>query len=704
MEPFYGRWPWPRSVHGEAVEYMKSDGAAAIGFDIIFAERSVRQEMASETINKLKALAKNADVPEIRDNLFQLLDALKPEASDMLFVSAVEKAGNVFQASVFFVDENDPKELRADESAVQKNRDALSVSAVPAFSKTGRNIFFNATVPFHELAKVSRGAGHINFHPDKDGTCRRSFPLLWFKDPGAAYPSLALIISAHIKKVPLDSITIEDEALISGDAAIPLLPDGSILINYQGGKIKKDHAGKEYYESFYRYIPYDQVIASKDLIHSGEEPVLPKETFRDKIVLVTASAAGLSDLRSTPFSPVTPGVEIHANVIDNILSGKFLRTIDGNLEKLYVFFLALIVGITAALSRPYMGFAAAVALTGSLIGLHWKLFEYGWVLPVVNASVAMAGTYLGVLLIKYVSESREKKRIRSAFGHYLAPQVLEAVLTSPDNLKLGGERRYMTVMFADIENFTSLSEQLAPEKISAVLNEYLGRMLKRIKATGGTLDKFIGDAIMAEWNAPVAQTDHAARACEAALLMTEELRILREEWERAKKPRLNARIGINSGEMVVGNMGSGDIFDYTVIGSEVNISARLEPLNKDFGTNIIISENTKDEAERHCPGKFVFRLLAKAALKGSRVPLTVYELVGFVDTIEKKRLEAIKIYNSGIDNFLRSRFPEAKQFFQQAIEKYPQDGPSNAYISLCEYYENNPPSPGWNGVYIQTAK
>lgn len=704
MEPFYGRWPWPRSLHGEALEYMKSDGAAAVGFDIIFSERSVRQEMDSETINELKALAKNADVPEIRDKLFQMLDGLKPETSDMLFVSSVGNSGNVFQASVFFVDENDPQELRADETVIQKNRDALTASAVPVFSNTSRNIFFNATLPFHELAKASKGIGHINFHPDKDGTCRRAFPLLWFKEPGIAYPSLPLIIAAYIKKVPLNSIAIRDETLIAGDAAIPLLSDGSIMINYQGGRIKRDHDGKEYYESFYRYIPYDYVIASKDLIQSGEEPALPKGTFKDKIVLVTASAAGLSDLRSTPFSPVTPGVEIHANIIDNMLSRKFLHTIDGNFEKLYIFFLALVVGITASLSRPYIGFAATVALTGSLIGIHWKLFGHGWVLPVVNSSVAMTGTYLGVLLLKYVSEEREKKRIRSAFGHYLAPQVLEDVLKSPDKLMLGGERRYMTVMFADLEGFTSLSEQLAPEDISAILNEYLSRMAECIKATGGTLDKFIGDAIMAEWNAPVSQADHAARACESALMMMEELKRLREEREGKSKTFLNTRIGINTGEMVVGNMGSRDIFDYTVIGSEVNISARLEPLNKDFGTNIIISENARDEAERQCPNKFVFRLLTKAALKGRAVPLTVFELVGLMDTIEKERLEAIKVYNNGIDNFLRSRFSEAKQLFQQALEEYPQDGPSIAYISLCEYYENNPHGPEWDGVYIQTAK
>lgn len=704
LAPVYGRWPWPRAVHGEIVEYLMSDGAAAIGFDIIFAEHSVRQEMDAETINELRAFARNTDLPEIREKLVQVLDGLAPETSDMLFVSSVAESEKVFQAAVFFTDENDPQELRADEDGGRRIADALSLSAVPVPATTSRNLFFNATVPFAELARASQGIGHINVYPDEDGVCRKFFPLLWFRDPDRAYPSLPLLIAASVQKVPLATITMEDGALLVGGIAIPLRPDGSLLINYQGGRITTDHAGKEYYESLYRYVPYEQAIASLDLIRSGGEPVLPKGTFRDKIVLVTASAAGLADLRATPFSPVTPGVEIHANILDNLLSGRFLRVVEGNVAKLYVFFLALVVGIIATVSGPYIGFAVTVALAGSLTGLHWHLFARGWVLPVVNSAVALIGTYLFVLLLKYAFEIREKKRIKSAFGHYLAPQVLEDVLRFPDRLRLGGERRFMTVMFADLEGFTSLSERLPPEEISVFLNEYLSRMVSCIKATGGTLDKFIGDAIMAEWNAPVTQADHAALACEAALLMMKELRKLREEWARRGRPLLNARLGINTGEMVVGNMGATDIFDYTVIGSEVNISARLEPLNKDFGTNIIVSECTRGNAEKQRPGMFIFRLLAKTMLKGQSVPLAVHELVGRGEGVEERRLAALARYDQGIEQFHRMRFSEARRFFEEALEEDPRDGPSRAYIVMCEHYENKPPPPDWDGVHLQATK
>ena len=688
-------------------EYLKSDGAIAVGFDIIFPEQSIRQEIDSSIINELKALAKNADIADIRRELLQRLDTIRPELGDSSFVSSVKDSGNIFLSSVFYVGESDlasDPALRADDSTALRIRSALSNSAMSIPLKYPPNFFFNASVPFTELARASRGIGHINFVPDSDGTCRRFMPLVWFGDNETAYPSLALIIAAHVKGIPIKEVRVQNNSVIVGDAVIPLLADGSARINYQGGVVKKERGGESKYESFYKNILYDYVVASKDLIEAGKEPALPKGTFKDKIVLITASAAGLTDLRATPFSPVNPGVEIHANVIDNILSKKFLRSMDGRNERIYILLLAIVVGAITVSTKPHTGFLLGTTLVSSVIGLHWKLFSYEWALPLVYPFVAMAGTYLGVLLMKYIYEEREKRHIRSAFGHYLAPGVLEDILRSPDKLKLGGERRYMTVLFSDIEGFASLCEKLTPEEVSAILNEYLGQMMNCIKITGGTLDKFIGDAIMAEWNAPVFQEDHAARGCETALLMMEELRNLKEKWQKENKPPFNIRIGINTGEMVVGNLGSKEIFDYTVVGTEVSTSARLEPLNKDFSTYIAVSESTYREVEKHYPGKFFFRILGRVVLKGTTVPLDVYELVDWKNTISKERLEAVEIYREGLGLFLKARFSDAKRMFQKAIEKYPQDGPSKMYIQLCEFYQRTPPASDWKGVYVQTSK
>ena len=707
LEPFYGRWPWPRSVHAEAIEYLESDGAKAIGFDILFPEKSLRQEVDAAMIHQLKALAKNADLPEVRTELRHRLDVLNPESSDALLVAQVEKSRNVFQASVFHVGENDlalDRSLAADEIAVSRIKSVLANSAAPVELKHGETRFFNATVPFDGLARASRGVGHINYVPDRDGVCRRFMPLAWLRTGDAAYLALPLIVAADAIGISPDRIRMQDDRLVVGNTEIPLLPDGSAMINYQGGRLISEGNGRDKFESFYRYLPYESVIASADLVRAGKEPALPAGTFKSKIVLITASAAGLSDFRATPFSPVTPGVEIHASIIDNILSARSLRPIGRWTEKAYILVLALIVAAATATTGPYLGFAVAAALSTTATGVHWGLFAYGWALPIVSVSVAMAGTYLGVVVLKYVAEEREKSRIRSAFGHYVAPQVLQEVLASPERLRLGGERRRVTVLFSDIEGFASLSEKMAPEDVSAVLNEYLNQMMNCIKATGGTLDKFIGDAIMAEWNAPVAQGDHAARACETALLMMEETTKLGKRWRGEGKPHLNVRIGINTGEVVVGNLGSSEIFDYTVIGDEVNIAARLEPLNKDFGTNIAVSAGTRDEAESQRPGRFVFRRLARVALKGKTAPLDVYELVRPADGVPTERMEAMSIFTQGLDLFLEGRFTEARQMFAQAIERYPEDGPSKNYLELCLAYEEAPPPPEWRGVYVQTSK
>ena len=703
----YGRWPWPRSVHGEVVEYLKADGAKAIGFDIIFSERAVRREIDSDAVNELRSFAQNADIPEVRSELLHRLDSLKSDFSDSQFVSAVEKAGNAFLPSVFYVDENDISrnpELGSDDINTLNIKSALSRSSVAVSNNNFKNIYFNATVPFEGLAAASHGIGHINYLPDRDGTCRRFFPLISFHEKGTAYPAFSLLIASYVKGISPEAIKTDKGNIFIGDAAVPLLKDGSAYIHYQGGKITRARDGKNTFTSFYQYIPYDYVLASKDLIEAGKEPLVQRGQFKDKIVLISASAAGLTDLRPTPFSPVTPGIEIHANIIDNILSNKFLYPLNKDLEKLYIFFLAGVIAVAGRFSGPYRGvFIVAISIS-SVAFFHWNLFEKGYVLPIVKPLLAMTFVYLGVLLMKYIMEYRERRYLKSAFGYYIAPAVLEDILKSPDKLKLGGERKYMTVLFSDVEGFTSLSEQISPEEISALLNEYLTSMVQCITQNSGTLDKFIGDAVMALWNAPCAQKEHAALACETALLMMKKLGGLRKKWQEEQRPLLNTRIGINTGDMVVGNMGSKDIFDYTVLGAEVNVAARLEPLNKDFGTRIAVSESTRREAEKYMPERFVFRRLALVQLKGRDKSLEVHELVGLHEDTDERVLGAIEEFEKGLYLFMSSRFAEAKTIFQSLLERLPHDGPSRIYISLCEYYEKNPPANDWGGIYVQSSK
>ncbi|MEW5909970.1 MAG: adenylate/guanylate cyclase domain-containing protein [Thermodesulfobacteriota bacterium] len=704
LEPVYGRWPWPRSVHGEIIEYLKSDGASVVGFDILFPERSLRREIDAGIIDDLRSFALSADIPEVRSELIKRIESLKAEFSDGLFVSAVNKAGNVILPSVFTLNKNDLErfpELVQDEGNAEKIKKAISRSSILTGEGLPFQVFHNATIPFDSLSAAARGVGHINYTPDKDGVCRKFFPILFFRDRGRAYPAFPLLVaSAYFMK----SIRVFNDRIEIGNSVIPLFSDGSTFIRYQGGTVEADREDRDGYRSHYDFVPYDYVLASKDLIEAGNAPLLEKGFFRNKIVLVTASAAGLSDQRATPFSPVTPGIEIHANIIDNILSNRFMYRIGSLTEIFYILLLSGAVGILSYFTGPYLGALFSTALILSVSAVEWSIFREGYLLPIIKPLTAMTATYFGILLLKYVKEYRNRIFLKTAFGHYISSEVLEDILSSPEKLKLGGENRLMTVLFSDIEGFTSLSERMTPEETGAVLNEYLTAMVRCIKDNKGTLDKFIGDAVMAFWNAPLHQENHASLACDTALMMMKNLKSLTARWKDEGKSAIAIRIGINTGEMVVGNMGSKDIFDYTVLGSEVNTASRLEPLNKEFGTRIIVSESTKNDAGRFSPERFLFRNLGKVLLKGTATPLIVSELISLKEDAEQTVLTLVDDFERGLEMFQDGDRNNAGKCFESILMRFPDDGPSRVYLQLCDPHLNRTGTEAFPGVYVQRSK
>lgn len=695
LRPIYGRWPWPRALHGEVAEYLAEDGAAAVGFDLLFAEPVMRREVDAVDWAALSALAQSADLAEVRGELVRRIDALQPGLGDREFVASVAKAGNVFHAAVFVSDD--------DMAAADDETGTGIPPGVPVPATGGDTLRRHAMLPFAGLAQASRGIGHINVIPDADGIYRRFAPLVWRHAGQSAYPALGVAIAAHVKGVPLAALRRAPPGLAIGDAVLPLLPDSNARIHYQGGTYQRQADGSAGFQSFYRHIPYEQVLAAKDLRAAGQAAPLAPGAFRDKIVLVSAQAAGLSDLRATPFSPVTPGIELHANIIDSLLAGRFLRAPDAAAAFALTLAACLAVACMAQRLRFRLGVPLALTATAGLAGGVWAAFGQGWILPMVQPLVAVALTYGGVLLARAVSAEREKRWLRTAFGHYLAPSVLEEVLRQPDKLRLGGERRRMTVLFSDVAGFTTFSEKLPPEEVSALLNAYLDRMTDCVAQTDGTLDKFVGDAVMAEWNAPLAQPDHAARACETALLMLEEVSRQRTAWQGAGGA-LDIRIGINTGEMVVGNMGSHQVFDYTVIGNEVNTASRLEPLNKAFGTRIIVAGATRREAEEQRPGRFAFRPLARVMPKGRAEPLDIHELAGRIATLDAAARTRLSDFEEAMTLYLALRFDEARRLFRTVLERRPDDGPAALFAALCEDYLDHPPPADWNGVFVQTEK
>jgi adenylate cyclase len=380
----------------------------------------------------------------------------------------------------------------------------------------------------------------------------------------------------------------------------------------------------------YTSIGLDKLMLAA-LAHDDASAVAPQTlatfeaSLRGKIVLIAYTASGLYDLRPTPLSPIAPGVEIHANALDNLINGDFNRS--ANRLLLFPLLIAVSSGFGALIGRTrrqsIAGSMAVVAV--ALVALAgYGLLRSGITAPTVAAIAAIVMTYVVITVVKFTAEQKQTAVLRATFGRYVSPQILEHILAHPEKVKLGGERRDLTVLFSDIRGFTSISEASEPEEVVEMLNEYLTRMVEILLDHGGTLDKFIGDAVMGFWNAPAADGEHPRHAVLCAVTMIEETARLRQRWESEGRPGLRIGIGINTGEAVVGNIGAEKVFGYTVIGDAVNLASRLEGKNKDYGTEIIISEFTKARIE----DEFETVYLDEVKVKGKERAVRIYEVKG----------------------------------------------------------------------------
>ncbi len=295
---------------------------------------------------------------------------------------------------------------------------------------------------------------------------------------------------------------------------------------------------------------------------------------------------------------------------------------------------------------------------------------------------------------------REKRKVRGAFQQYVSASVIEEIMKHPEKLKLGGEKKNVTVFFSDIRGFTSISEKLSPEELVKLLNEYLSAMTDIIMKNGGLVDKYMGDAIMAFWGAPIDDPDHAKKCCEASLEMKEKLTELQKKWTKEGKPPLNMGIGINTGDVVVGNMGSEQRFDYTVMGDNVNLGSRLEGVNKEYGTTIIISQFTYEKIKDH---DFVIRELDMIKVKGKNEPIKIYGMAGKKGAVDKEMLKSIEHFNKGLQLYRQRKFKEAVKEFNSAV-KINDDPASKMYVERCEAFRKSPPPKDWDGVFVMKHK
>ncbi len=599
-----GSWPFSRVEYVRLLEQLKAQGARVVGFDINFPKPDAKSGLTAVQQARAEYVARTQ--PAQRDRAFLArLEQMEREAdTDARFAQALAGSGNTVLGYFFFPSR---EEVRYVDAASQEAADQLlafsSYTTKGVQDSSGRKPpplaeVFNGeegylaetNLPaFVEAADFS--VGYFNIQADADSVFRRT-PLVYaYRGAwrgGAAtelnfYPSLDVQILRRYLNIPEHQTVLLHnhagvEAVEVGSLRIPTDPEGRMLVHYQGGPFT------------YPYVSFADAAAG----------TAPPGFFKDKIVLVGPTALAIGDFGPTPFAEsFHPGIEIHANVLDTMLSGRFLQRGDRELliDLALILAFGLGLGTLLATARPlWATLAALVLLAAFFAAAHLALAWYQVWLNVVLPGAVLAANFTGVTAFRVLVEEREKRKVRAAFQQYLPPAVIRALLRNPEQLTLGGVERELTILFSDIRGFTALSEQITPLELSRYLNAYAEEMTAIIFRHWGTLDKFQGDAIMCFWGAPYEQDDHGLRACAAALEMARRVDQLSLEWRAEGKPDLNIGLGISTGRVVVGNMGSRTRFNYTVLGDPVNLASRLEGANKQYSTRVLLSDFTHAQA------------------------------------------------------------------------------------------------------------
>jgi adenylate cyclase len=565
----------------------------------------------------------------------------------------------------------------------------MPVAGDPLFRvETGRVgwlTFRERIEPLPQFRDLANGIGMADQLPDPDGTIRR-MPLI-LDVGGQQTPALPLTAVAKFLRRPESwDGPVEAEAVPLAGRSIPIDRNGAMVINYAGGP----------YDSAPPAFP---VVSLVDVLYGRVAP----ETFERKLVLIGATATALPDDYWTPtsLSGKMDGVEIQANAIDTILRGEFLHESPAWLTIALIFSFALLAGMTLVVLPPLV--AAVISLLAFLgyVAATFAYFDQGGViLNLIFPPVSLYVTFAAIILYRAVFEQGQARAMRGLLGQYLSPAVVAEVARDPESLKLGGDEREMTVLFSDVRDFTTVSESLSPEQLVQLMTEYLTAMSDVIFRHEGTIDKYMGDAIMAFWGAPKRQEDHAARGVQAALGMLEEMDRLNQKWAAEGRPTLRMGIGLNTGVMKVGNMGSASRFDYTVMGDAVNLGARIESLNKEYGTSVIVGVGTLRLAGSGVRARF----LDLVAVKGKTEPCPVYEVMTDEAATDEGRAATLRAYQDGIAAYQERDWLRAAARFQEALRLDPDDGPSRVYLDRCRRLIDEPPPADWDGVFVMTHK
>ena len=648
-------FPFPRDYYAHLIENLNAAGAAVIGIDITFEN---------------------------------------PMEGDTALAAVLQKYNNVVLAA-----------------KVQTGGTDARVT-VRSLNENYGNVFFETN---------RKQIGIANIIKDRDDVCRRYMPMLTAADE--FIPTLGFAcLNRYYRLAPLTRVKIGEEHFVLKDRAIPKYDGTSVLLNYYG---------PAKYENGFRYVDFRQVIddaafKTKEELEAGVDFDMfdegTKSIFKNKVVLVGSLMPNERDYHNVPIPKIEGGkknfamngVEIHATAIQNVLDGSFITVLDPGLEiglvlgLSFVTFLGLWrlrqVKLRQAWLLEVASFAIVLVLVFGVFELAMIVFASSNILMnIVNPSLAVVLAYFGTVVYQYMMEREKKALIKGLFDHYLNPAVVNILVGDPEKAKLGGDRRELTIFFSDIVGFTTISEHFHrdPEGLVELLNEYLDEMTSIVLKYEGMLDKYVGDAVMAFWGAPLPQKDHAIRTCYAALDMQKRLSELRVKWKKEGKPELAARCGVNTGIVIVGNMGGKDRFDYTVIGDSVNLASRLEGANKQYESKIMISEMTHN----HVKGKVIVRELDMIQVKGKTEPVKVYELLGRSDMkMADTDKRALELYHEGLKLYRDRKWEEAIAYMQQAHSLDSKCYVAQIYTQRASLYQISPPPDDWNGVFVMATK
>jgi adenylate cyclase len=639
-------WPWPRELYSAIVDFCRRGGAKALAFDVLFTEPST----------------------------YGVSD-------DQRFADSIRSYGKVVGAmllgSKMANTEAWPKKLPSP---------GLSIGGFDAWltREHPREIGFpRAQFPIPELASAFAMLANTNLPPDAtDGVYRRE-PLFGRFD-GHVLPTEALAVYL-VGEGKEHSLSIRPRVLTIDGRKIPIDSDGRAILRFRGPSIT------------HKSYSAQAVLQSEQQMLEGKSVNLDPSVLKGAYVFFGFTASGLFDLKPTPMSGSYPGVEINATMLDNLLSSDFERP----MTLLVALAIIALLGAAAALAVSRVSGALGNAIVYLVFipvapALGFGVYALGYWMPVVPSELAVLVSLVGSSLLNYATEGRQKRYLKGAFRQYLSPAVIEQLIAHPERLELGGEKRELTIFFSDIQGFTTISETLSPEELTALLNDYLTAMVDIIQEEGGTIDKFEGDAIIAFWNAPIDLVDHAIRGVRTCLRCQKALADLRPAFRARVGKDMHMRVGMNSGPAVVGNMGSRTRFDYTMLGDAVNLAARLEGVNKQFGTYTMISRATLELLG----GAFPARELSRIAVVGRKEPVTVYEPM-YPEEYESRR-DVLESFGRALALYYEGDFAAARAAFDSTADR---DPPAARYAERCRELEAAPPpAGGWKGVWVMTSK